>query len=150
MMAAAGDLAAIGLNVNAAHMVAAAPTVAVIPAAADEVSTGIAHLFFQHAANYQALAGQAAAFNYQFVQTLNSGLAASTQTEANSAVGLLLLLSLLPPGIQNELQTGALHDLASLPELLILGILIGAIMSAFLVLIDRPAFKSPHRQMRAE
>jgi hypothetical protein len=134
MTAAAGDLAAIGLNVNAAHMAAAAPTVAVIPAAADEVSTGIAHLFSQHAANYQALAGQAAAFNDQFVQTLNSGLAALTYTEANSAVGLSLLFSLLPPGIQNELQT-ALDDLVSLAELLILGIVVGAIVSAFLLLI---------------
>jgi hypothetical protein len=34
-------------------MVAAAPTVAVVPAAADEVSASIAHLFSQHAAGYQ-------------------------------------------------------------------------------------------------
>ena len=60
MTAAAGDLATIASNVSAAHMVAAAPTITVIPAAADEVSTSIAHLFSQHAANYQALAGQAA------------------------------------------------------------------------------------------
>lgn len=44
MTAAASDLAAIGSNVSAAHMVTAAPTVAVTPAAADEVSAGIAHL----------------------------------------------------------------------------------------------------------
>ena len=61
MTSAASDLAAIASNVNAAHIMAAAPTTAVIPAAADEVSTSIAHLFSQHAASYQAMAGQAAA-----------------------------------------------------------------------------------------
>ncbi|MGA7055357.1 MAG: PE family protein, partial [Mycobacterium sp.] len=49
MTEAATDLANIGSTVNAAHMAAATPTVAVIPAAADEVSSSIAHLFSQHA-----------------------------------------------------------------------------------------------------
>jgi len=82
MTAAAADVATIASNVNAAHMVAAAPTVAVVPAAADEVSTGIAHLFSQHAANYQALATQAAAFNDQFVQRLTAGAFSYASIEA--------------------------------------------------------------------
>ncbi|MGB9224655.1 PE family protein, partial [Mycobacterium sp.] len=45
MTAAATDLANIGSALNAAHTAAATPTVAVIPAAADEVSASIAHLF---------------------------------------------------------------------------------------------------------
>jgi hypothetical protein len=49
MTSAATDLATIGSNVNAAHMVAAARTTSVIPAAADEVSAGIAQLVSQHA-----------------------------------------------------------------------------------------------------
>jgi hypothetical protein len=61
MAEAATDLAAISSTLNAAHMAAATPTVAVIPAAGDEVSSSIAHLFSQHAANYHALAVQAAA-----------------------------------------------------------------------------------------
>ena len=69
MTSAATDLATIASNVSAAHMVAAARTTSVIPAAADEVSTSIAHLFSQHAASYQAMAGQAAAFNNQYVPT---------------------------------------------------------------------------------
>jgi hypothetical protein len=73
MTSAATDLATIGSNVSAAHMVAAARTVAVVPAAADEVSASIAHLFSLHAASYQALAGQAAAFQEQFVQHLTAG-----------------------------------------------------------------------------
>jgi hypothetical protein len=85
MAAAAADLAAIGSNVNAAHLVAAAPTVAVIPAAADEVSAGIAQVFSQHAASYQSLAGQAAAFQEQFAQNLKAGAFSYTSAEATSA-----------------------------------------------------------------
>jgi hypothetical protein len=82
MTAAATDLATIGSNVSAAHAAAAARTVAVLPAAADEVSAGIAQLFSQHAANYQALGGQAAAFNGQFVQHLTAGAFSYASIEA--------------------------------------------------------------------
>jgi hypothetical protein len=85
MTSAASDLATIGSNVNAAHMVAAARTAAVVPAAADEVSTSIAHLFSQHAAGYQALAGQAAAFQEQFVQHLTAGAFSYAGIEAKLA-----------------------------------------------------------------
>jgi hypothetical protein len=73
MASAATDLATIGSNVSAAQMAAAARTVAVLPAAADEVSASIAHLFSQHAQGYQAQAAQAAAFNDQFAQHLTAG-----------------------------------------------------------------------------
>jgi hypothetical protein len=85
MTSAAADLATIGSNVSAAHMVAAAPTTSVIPAAADEVSTGIAQLFSQHAASYQAMAGQAAAFQEQFVQHLTASAGAFAHAEAANA-----------------------------------------------------------------
>jgi hypothetical protein len=55
MASAATDVATIGSNVSAAHTSAAASTLAVLPAAADEVSASIAQLFSQHAADYQAL-----------------------------------------------------------------------------------------------
>jgi hypothetical protein len=45
MTSAASDLARIGSDLSAAHAAAATRTLAVIPAAADEVSTGIAQLF---------------------------------------------------------------------------------------------------------
>ena len=48
MTSAATDLATIGSTLSAAHMTAALPTAAVIPAAADEVSASIAHLFSQY------------------------------------------------------------------------------------------------------
>ena len=64
------------------------PTVAVLPAAADEVSGAVANLFSQHAQTYQTLAGQAAAFNNQFVQHLNASVHAYTATEAANAASL--------------------------------------------------------------
>jgi hypothetical protein len=85
MTSAASDLATIGSNVSAAHMLAAAPTTSVIPAAADEVSASIAHLFSQHAASYQAQADQAAAFNDQFVQNLTASAHSYAATEAANA-----------------------------------------------------------------
>jgi hypothetical protein len=85
MAAAATDVATIGSNVCAAHMVAAAPTLAVVPAAADEVSASIAHLFSAHAQGYQALAGKAAAFQEQFVQHLTAGAGSYVATEAANA-----------------------------------------------------------------
>ena len=88
MTLAASDLAGIGSNVSAAHMVAAAQTVTVIPAAADEVSAGIAHLFSQHAQDYQALAGQASAFHDQFVQHLTAGAASYATAEAANVTSL--------------------------------------------------------------
>ena len=86
--AAATDLAAIGSTVSAAHMTAAAPTAAVIPAAADEVSAGIAHVFSVYAQDYQGLAGQAAAFHEQFVQHLTASARSYASAEAANAAVL--------------------------------------------------------------
>ena len=136
MTSAAADLAAIGSNVSAAHMVAAARTVAVIPAAADEVSASIAHLFSQHAASYQALAGQAAAFQEQFVQHLTAGafsyagievkLASLLQNLQNLNVNADLFVSTLTP---DELFQFAnivvIFPFAVLLTVSILGVLIG-------------------------
>jgi PE family len=70
MEAAATDLAAIGVTLNAAHMAAADSIVAVLPAAADEVSAGIAGLFSDYGQDYQELAGQASVVHDQFVERL--------------------------------------------------------------------------------
>ncbi len=84
---AATDLATIGSNLSAAHAAAAPSTLAVIPAAADEVSVRIAHLFSQHARDYQALAGKAAASQHQFAHNLKASAAAYASAEAaNTAV----------------------------------------------------------------
>ncbi len=97
MTAAATDLATIGSDLSAAHTAAAPATLAVTPAAADEVSTGIAQLFSQHAQHYHALAGQAAAFQDQFVQNLKTSAGSFASVEAACA-SFLLHLAGLPPG----------------------------------------------------
>ena len=81
MTAAATDLAAIGSAVDAAHAAAAAPTTGLIPAAADEVSTGIAALFSSSAADYQAIAGKASTPQGQFVTNLTTSAGAYAGAE---------------------------------------------------------------------
>ena len=99
---AATDLANIGSNLSAAHTAAAAPTTGVIPAAADEVSAGIAQMFSAHAQDYQVLARQAAAFHQQFTQNLTAGAGSYARAEAANAA------SLRPAGsdIQGQNQQG--------------------------------------------
>jgi len=79
---AASDVANIGSTLNAANAAAVAPTVAVLPAAADEVSASIANLFSAHAVEYQALVGRAAAFHEQFMQNLTAGAGSYVGAEA--------------------------------------------------------------------
>jgi hypothetical protein len=81
MTKAATDVATIGSTLDVAHREAAAATVGMAPAAADEVSAAIASVFSRHAQAHQALASQASAFNGQFVQNLATGAAAYTGSE---------------------------------------------------------------------
>jgi hypothetical protein len=137
MTAPATDLASIGSTLSAAHMTAALPTATVIPAAADEVSAGVAHLFSQYASGFQALAVKASAFHDQFVHTLKASASAYTGTEAANASSLLQTLGQdfstwaesLPPQVQNTLAD--LEGFVLGP--LFLGILIAAILYADLV-----------------
>jgi hypothetical protein len=82
---AATGLAAIGANLSAAHTSAAPPTLAVVPAAADEVSAGIAQLFSQYGQTYHAMAAQAAAFDERFVQHLTASAVSFAGAEASNA-----------------------------------------------------------------
>ncbi|WP_459758468.1 PE family protein, partial [Mycobacterium riyadhense] len=79
---AATNVAGIGSSLSEANLVALAPTTQVLAAAGDEVSAAIASLFSSHAAQYQALAAQAAAFHTQFVGALNGAGAAYALAEA--------------------------------------------------------------------
>jgi hypothetical protein len=85
---AASDVANIGSTLNAANAAAVAPTVAVLPAAADEVSASIANLFSAHAADYQALASRAAAFHEQFMQHLTAGAGSYVGADAANVAAL--------------------------------------------------------------
>lgn len=81
MSTAATDLASISSAVDAAHLAAASPTTGLIPAAADEVSTGIAALFSQHAVDYQAQAAKASAATSGFAANLTGSGAAYASAE---------------------------------------------------------------------
>jgi hypothetical protein len=137
MTSAATDLATIGSDLTAAHTAAATSTVALVPAAADEVSASIAHVFSQHAAGYQALAGKAAAFHEQFVQTLKTSAGSYAGAEAAAAASLrpaagtnplveilnliasgqgLVLLNAIFASIGPELQVIAQKIAATTPE----------------------------------
>lgn len=105
MQAAATELAAVGANLNAAHLTASGSTVALLPAAADEVSTGIAHLFSREAEDYQKLAGRAAAYHEEFVQRLSASAGAYASAEA---ANVSLLDNPLTAGIGTAL--GALGE----------------------------------------
>ena len=104
MAAAATDLATIGSTLSVAHTLAATPTLALMSAAADEVSASIAHLFSRHAQDYQALAGRAAAFHEQFVQHLNASADSYAATEAANASSLPALNASANAGLQDQLR----------------------------------------------
>lgn len=82
---AATDLTTIASTLDAAHLAAAAPTGSVLPAAADEVSAGIAQLFARHGQEYQGLAGKVEQYQQQFVQHLTSAAGAYGTAEAANA-----------------------------------------------------------------
>jgi hypothetical protein len=110
MTASATDLSIIGSDLSTAHRAAAAQTVALVPAAADEVSVGIARLFSEHAHGFHALAAKASAFHTNFAQHLKAG--AASYASADGPLG-----SLLPPGIRSLLiDTGRKLGLVQPPQ----------------------------------
>ncbi|ASL14432.1 PE family protein [Mycobacterium intracellulare] len=82
---AAGDLTALGSATSAANAAAAAPTIGVVPAAADEVSALTATQFAAHASLYQAVSARAAAVHDQFVGALGASAGSYAATEAANA-----------------------------------------------------------------
>jgi hypothetical protein len=105
MTSAATDLATIGSDLSAAHTAAALPTAGLIPAAADEVSAGIAHLLSTYAGRFQTLAGKAAVFHEQFVHNLKSGASSYTSTEAASTSLLQPIINTIG-SLLNKLEPG--------------------------------------------
>ncbi len=85
LITASHDLAAIGSDLDFAHLRAAAPTTNIASAASDEVSTAIAGLFGSHAEEFQQVSAQAAAFHEQFARNLAGGANAYASAEASNA-----------------------------------------------------------------
>jgi hypothetical protein len=88
MTTAASDLATIRSDLEAAHLVAAARTTSVIPAAADEVSAGIAHLMSTHALAFQAMVQRASTFHQQFAHDIDAAAASYSSAESVNAAKL--------------------------------------------------------------
>ena len=86
LTAAAENLQGIGSSMTAQNMAAAAPTMGVVPAAADEVSALTAAQFATHAQMYQAVSAQAAAIHQMFVNTLGASAGSYTAAEAANAL----------------------------------------------------------------
>lgn len=86
LSAAAANLQGIGAALAAQNTAAAAPTTAVTPAAADEVSALTAAQFAAHAQMYQAVSSQASAIHEMFVNTLGISAGSYAAAEAANAV----------------------------------------------------------------
>jgi hypothetical protein len=148
MTAAATDLSIIDADLSHAHSAAARATVALVPAAADEVSVGIAHLFSEHAEDFHGLAGRAAAFHGQFAQNLKAGAASYASFEdaiapflrpdsvlAELVYGLLepavgsALLEKYPP-LMNvyDILVNAVFGLLAMPLVAVAAVLIGGLI----------------------
>jgi hypothetical protein len=86
---AAGQLHGIGVAITSQNAAIAAPTIGIVPAAADEVSAMTAALFASHAQAYQSVSAQAAAIHDMFVQMLSASAGSYATTEAANAVAAL-------------------------------------------------------------
>lgn len=90
LAAAATQLAAIGSSLTAQNAGAAAPTTAIAPAAADQVSIMQSAIFTAYGALYQQFATEAQAMQEQFVQTLGLSSGTYASTEASNAAAASL------------------------------------------------------------
>lgn len=103
LAAAAAKLGAIGSALAAQNAGAAAPTTAIAPAAADQVSIIQSGLFTAYGALYQQVAAEAQAIQEQFVQTL--GLSSGTYEASESANATAATLASAPGDFINQIST---------------------------------------------
>jgi hypothetical protein len=88
LASAAGALQTIGTSWAAGNASAAAPTVGVLPPAADEVSALTAAQFSAQAELYQTVSAQATAIHELFVQALSTSAASYAATEVANAAAV--------------------------------------------------------------
>jgi PE family protein len=94
MAAAAQDLSGVGSTIEAAGVAAAAPTTAVLPPAADDISAELANLFCAHGQSYQAASAQASGFHQDFGRAFRTAGTSYAQAEALNASPLQSLKGL--------------------------------------------------------
>jgi hypothetical protein len=85
LAATAGNLQATGSGVSAENAAAAAPTMGVVPAAADQVSALTAAQFAAHGSLYQTVSAQAAVVHEMLVNTLRASSSSYAATEVANA-----------------------------------------------------------------
>ena len=88
LVSTTGVLQGIGSAMTAGNASAAAPTMGVVPAAADPVSALTAAQFVGYATHYQALGAQATAIHELFVSTLGATAGSYEATEAANATAV--------------------------------------------------------------
>ncbi|OBI69426.1 PE domain-containing protein [Mycobacterium sp. E796] len=121
LLAAAAQLEGIGNSLTAQNAGAAAPTTAIAPAAADQVSALQSALFSSYGTIYQQIAAEAQAMQQQFVSTLGLSSGTYTSTEAANVaaatptdlVNQLATLFGGPLGSTNGLPTSLSSNLAN-------------------------------------
>jgi hypothetical protein len=86
LTAAAGQLEEIGVVMAARNAAAATPTIAVVPAAADEISALTATQFSAHGTSYQTVSAQASVIDEMFVRMLDASGDSYAATEAANAL----------------------------------------------------------------
>lgn len=101
---AAGQLQALGSALSAENAGAAAPTTAIAPAAADEVSALQAGIFTTYGTLYQQIAAEAQAMHEQFVSMLGMSAGTYATTEASNA-SAASVASASPLGTLTQLET---------------------------------------------
>jgi hypothetical protein len=111
LAAAAAQLAAIGSALAAQNAGAAAPTTAIAPAAADQVSIIQSSIFTAYGALYQEVSAQAQAIQEQFVQTLGLSSGTYEQSESANAASAALAAATAAPG---DPLTGGLDQISTL------------------------------------
>jgi hypothetical protein len=140
MTAAATDLSIIDADLSHAHSAATNATVGLLPAAADEVSAGVAHLFSRYAEDFRGLAGRASAFHELFAHNLKASAAIYTNVEKHAHASLLQraiyhlqLLELFGEELADGTALGPPKENSLLFQLAILGIFIGFPVAAVLL-----------------
>lgn len=107
---AAGDLSSIGEVTSEANAAAALSTVAIVPAAADEISGAIAQAFSAQGQQWQQASAVAQDLYQRFVLAMQASAAAYQQAETELADGLRGLGSLFMSGAVGPTVPGAPPD----------------------------------------
>ncbi|OBK45783.1 PE family protein [Mycobacterium sp. 1081908.1] len=108
VLTAAGDLSRIGSAIEGANAAAAATITAVVPPAADEVSSELATMFIAHAQSYQVASAQAVAYHREFAGSFAAAGARYALTEVVNSSPLQKLEHSLAGGAKGFIGRGGL------------------------------------------